>query len=70
MNFAISDLRKRPEFAEVVAERIWSQWWQSRGVPLDTIRGWLRENLNAAAIPLALVAHQDTTSWKRSVRVA
>jgi GNAT superfamily N-acetyltransferase len=59
VNFAISDLRERPEFFDLVAERIWSAWWQRRDVPLDHIRGRLEENMNAAAIPFALVAHQD-----------
>jgi N-acetylglutamate synthase-like GNAT family acetyltransferase len=59
--FRISDLRARPEFFDVVAERIWSGWWQRRDVPLDYIRGRLKENMNAAAIPFALVAHDDTT---------
>jgi N-acetylglutamate synthase-like GNAT family acetyltransferase len=59
MNFAISDLRARPEFFDTVAARIWSTWWQPRDVPLDYIRGRLCENMNAAAIPFALVAHDD-----------
>ena len=61
MNFVISDLRARPEFFDVVAERIWSAWWQPRGFPLDHIRGRLEENMNGAAIPFALVAHEDAT---------
>jgi len=61
VNFTISDLRQRPVFFDVVAERIWSGWWQRRGVPLDYIRGRLEENMNAAAIPFALVAHEGAT---------
>jgi GNAT superfamily N-acetyltransferase len=55
--FAVSDLRQRPEFFDVVADRIWQAWWKPHGRPLDYITGRLRENMNAQAIPLALVAH-------------
>jgi N-acetylglutamate synthase-like GNAT family acetyltransferase len=61
VNLAISDLRGRPEFFDVVAERIWSAWWQRRGFSLDHIRGRLQENMNVAAIPFALVAHEGAT---------
>jgi len=53
----ISDLRRRPEFFETVADRIWRAWWKDRGYPLEYISGRLRENLNAEPIPIALVAH-------------
>jgi N-acetylglutamate synthase-like GNAT family acetyltransferase len=58
MPFTISDLRQRPEFFDTVAERIWQAWWKADGHPLDYISGRLRENLNAAPIPFALVAHE------------
>ena len=57
MNFTISDLREQPDFVNAVADRIWQAWWAPRGVPLSYIRGRLNENLNADAIPFALVAH-------------
>src|ERR1700676_306991 len=57
MPFTISDLRQRPEFFDAVADRIWQAWWKADGHPLDDIAGRLRENLNAAPIPFALVAH-------------
>ena len=55
--FTISDLRQRPEFFDSVADRIWQAWWRADGHPLEYISGCLRENLSAAAIPFALVAH-------------
>jgi GNAT superfamily N-acetyltransferase len=61
VSFTISDLRQRPEFVEAVADRIWHAWWKERDVPLDYIRGRLRDNLNAEAIPFALVAHEEAT---------
>jgi N-acetylglutamate synthase-like GNAT family acetyltransferase len=57
MPFTISDLRRRPEFFDTVAERIWRAWWKPDGHPLDHIQGRLRENLSTAPIPFALVAH-------------
>ena len=58
--FTISDLRQRPKFFDTVADRIWQAWWKADGHPLDYITGRLRENLDAAPIPLALVAHQGS----------
>jgi GNAT superfamily N-acetyltransferase len=55
--FTISDLRRRPEFFDVVADRIWRAWWKDSGHPLDYISGRLIENLNVEPIPIALVAH-------------
>src|SRR5258707_90949 len=57
MPFTISDLRQRPEFFDIVADRIWQAWWRADGHPLDYISGRLRENMNATPIPIALVAH-------------
>ena len=56
--FTISDLRQRPEFLDMVADRIWQAWWRDSGHPLSLISGRLRdENLNPDPIPFALVAH-------------
>jgi hypothetical protein len=56
-SFSISDLRQRPEFFDMVAERIWQAWWKDDGYPLGYIAGRLRENIDATPIPFALVAH-------------
>jgi len=55
--FTISDLRLRPEFFDTVADRIWQTWWKADGYPLGHISGRLGENMTAAPIPFALVAH-------------
>ncbi len=55
--FTISDLRQRPEFFDTVADRIWQAWWKADDHPLEYISGRLREDLNDAPIPFALVAH-------------
>jgi GNAT superfamily N-acetyltransferase len=60
-SFTISDLRQRPDFFDTAADRIWQAWWQARGTPLDYIAGRLRENMDAAPIPFALVAHDGGT---------
>ena len=56
-DFTISDLRRRPEFFDTVADRIWKAWWQESGYPLAYISTRLRENMAATPIPFALVAH-------------
>jgi GNAT superfamily N-acetyltransferase len=58
-SFTISDLRQRPEFFDVVADRIWQAWWKADGHPLAAIATRLKENLDAAPIPFALVAHRE-----------
>ena len=55
---AISDLRRKPEFFDAVADRIWRAWWKERGFPIGYIAGRLQYNLNADPLPIALVAHQ------------
>src|SRR4051794_33682477 len=54
-SFSISDVRERPEFFDVVADRIWRAWWKDSGHPLEYIIGRLGENLNAEPVPVALI---------------
>ena len=56
-DFTISDLRERPRFFDTVADRIWQAWWKADSYPADHISSRLRDNMNAAPIPFALVAH-------------
>lgn len=53
----ISDLRRRPQFFDTVADRIWQAWWRESGHPLAYISTRLRENIEATPVPFALVAH-------------
>jgi GNAT superfamily N-acetyltransferase len=55
--FAVSDLRDRPEFSPLVADRVWQAWWRPKGYPLDYITGRVAENLDPTPIPFAVVAH-------------
>jgi GNAT superfamily N-acetyltransferase len=57
VSFTISDLRERPEFFDIIADRIWRAWWERQGVLLGYIEARLRENLAGPGVPLALVAH-------------
>ncbi|MGO4711091.1 GNAT family N-acetyltransferase [Bradyrhizobium sp. 2TAF24] len=57
----IVNLQQRPEFFAIVADRIWTAWWQRHGVPRDHIAARLRENMIARTLPLALVAHDGPT---------
>lgn len=62
MTIEICDLRERPEFAGVVADRVWRAWWEPHGVPMSHITDRIAtENLADGAIPFALVAHEGGT---------
>lgn len=61
MTVTVSDLRDRPDFAPVVADRVWRAWWQPKGVPLDVLEGLVAENLTPEPIPFALIAHHGDT---------
>jgi GNAT superfamily N-acetyltransferase len=54
---SISDLRDRPDFQAVLADRIWRAWWQARGTPLVLIATRVADNLGPEPIPSAFVAH-------------
>jgi GNAT superfamily N-acetyltransferase len=54
---SLSDLRDRPEFQPILADRIWRAWWQARGTPLGIVAGRVAENLGPGAIPSAYIAH-------------
>src|SRR5262245_64061953 len=58
MRFTISDLRRRPQFFDVVADRIWQAWWQPKGFPREHIVKGLTANMADTPIPFALVAHE------------
>jgi GNAT superfamily N-acetyltransferase len=54
---SISDLRERPEFQPLLADRIWRAWWQARSAPLEAIASRVADNLGPGPIPSAFVAH-------------
>lgn len=58
---SVIDLRKRPEFAPIIADRIWRAWWKPKGYALSFIENLVRQNLADEPIPLALVAHDEGT---------
>ena len=53
----VSDLRDRPQFQTVIADRVWRAWWQAGGTALDLIAGRVAANLGPGPIPSAFVAH-------------
>ncbi|WP_428032353.1 GNAT family N-acetyltransferase [Ancylobacter sp.] len=55
----LSDLRDVPDFAAIVAERVWRAWWEADGVALATLRARLDESLGSGAIPATFVAHAE-----------
>jgi GNAT superfamily N-acetyltransferase len=58
---SVVDLRQRPEFASIIADRVWRAWWEPRGYPLSFVDELVQRNLNDEPIPLALVAHDGST---------
>lgn len=59
--FEVSDLRRRPEFCDTVADRIWNAWWRASGHPLAHVAALVRASLapsvGQAPIPTTFVAH-------------
>ena len=56
--FAVVDLRRRPDLAATVADRVWQAWWKPKGRPLSVVDDLVAENLGIGPIPSALVAHR------------
>lgn len=54
----ISNLRHETVFADTVAHRGWTAWWNESGVPLSDYRAHLDLMLEEDRIPFALVAHR------------
>jgi GNAT superfamily N-acetyltransferase len=54
----ISDLRDKPGFAGIVAERIWNAFWKDEGHPLELLTGLVQLNFDSGPIPTAFVAHE------------
>jgi predicted N-acetyltransferase YhbS len=57
MGFTISDLRERPEFFPVVADRVWDFTWKAKGLSLEQVSIGLRELISSQAFPFVIVAH-------------
>ena len=53
----LSDLRHRPDFLAVVADRLWTAWWQFAGSSLDDVAALVKESLGPELIPTTFVAH-------------
>ena len=58
-SYSVVDLRKYPDFASIVADRVWRAWWEPKGFTLAFIEDLVRQNLNDEPIPFALVAHDE-----------
>lgn len=60
-NYVISDLKDKPQFLDITADRIWNAWWKEEGHTLDLVKGLLQDNLTATTIPIAFTAHDNDT---------
>lgn len=52
----MSDLRQRPEYLDLVADRIWHAWWQDSEMDLAAFRTFVARGLGQAPIPSVFVA--------------
>ena len=50
----VADLVAVPHFFDTVAERIWREWHEPRGVSLDDLRARLAENMAGGPLPKGL----------------
>lgn len=53
----IEDLIAVPHFFDIVADRIWREWHEPRGLSLAELRARLDQNMLGHALPKAFVAH-------------
>lgn len=57
----VVDLRIRPGFASIVADRVWRAWWKPKNYPLAFIEELVRRNLDDEPTPFSIVAHDGET---------
>lgn len=55
-DFAILDLKHAPHFLEIVADRIWREWWLPDGKGLADVEAALRDVIAQEDFPFTLVA--------------
>ena len=53
----ISDYRAHQRYGPLIAERVWTAWWQESGFALSNVVGHMEEMADARPLPTALVAH-------------
>lgn len=54
----ISNLRNRPSFADMIADRAWHAWWTDGGMSLADYRAHLDPMMKDSGVPFALVADE------------
>lgn len=55
--YQISDYRAHQHYGPLIAERVWTAWWQASGFPLSNVVEHMEEMANSRPLPTALVAH-------------
>ncbi len=55
--YSISDYRDCQSHGPIIAERVWTAWWQGSGLKVDDVIEHLKEMTNPHALPTGFVAH-------------
>ncbi len=56
--YSISDYRDCLSHGPIIAERVWTAWWQGSGLKVDDVLEHLKEMTNPHALPTGFVAHE------------
>lgn len=55
--YSISDYRDCQSHGPIIAERVWTAWWQDSGLKVGDVLEHLKEMTNPHALPTGFVAH-------------
>lgn len=55
--YSISDYRDCQSHGPVIAERVWTAWWQDSGLQVGDVAEHLKDMTNPHALPTGFVAH-------------
>lgn len=57
----VTDLRERPDFLELVADRLWHAWWHDSDFDRPAFQQLVARALQAGPVPSVFVAHAGET---------
>ncbi|XHE12286.1 GNAT family N-acetyltransferase [Agrobacterium deltaense] len=57
--YRISDYRDCQSHGPIIAERVWTAWWQDSGLHVGDVAEHLKDMVNPHTLPTGFVAHDD-----------